>query len=454
MKEKAKFSLIRTIGGFSMSIMKNFVIAALFVGMTMGSAQAAVEVEWWHPFYSTGIGQIVGKLIDKFNAENTDIVVKSVFKGSYAETLNAGIAAYRAGKHPGLILALGRDAPTLLTSGAVYPVYKLLSDNGYKVDWSRFIKPALALFSDDTGPVSLPFNSSTPLLWYNADAFEKAGITSPPKTWDELGSAGRKLKAIGFKCALTAGWPNWVHLDAYSQMNDLEVATNNNGMDGWDTKLIFNKQPMYVNHIKRIKNWVDEGIYSFSGRTGGAARVTFTSGRCAMVFQSSANIPEVTKEAKFRFSTAFIPYESGIKSPKNSLIGGGSVFVMAGHSKEVNAAIAKFLHYLIQVPQQKKWHKETGYVPISLDAYEELKAEGYYIENPTQELAILQLIRGGKPGKLNRGLRFGFASQVYTVMNEELERVWAGEKAVQPALDDAARRGSEIIARFAKTIGQ
>jgi sn-glycerol 3-phosphate transport system substrate-binding protein len=183
----------------------------------MGSAQAAVEVEWWHPFGTSGTGAIVGRLIDKFNAENTDIVIKSVFKGSYAETLNGAIAAFRAGKQPGLVLALGRDAPTLLTSSAVYPVYKLLTENGYKVDWSRFIAPAMALFSDDKGPVSLPFNSSTPLLWYNVDAFEKAGIESPPKTWDELADVGRKLKAIGFKCALTAGWPNWVHLDAHTR---------------------------------------------------------------------------------------------------------------------------------------------------------------------------------------------------------------------------------------------
>ncbi|MFV2033918.1 MAG: extracellular solute-binding protein [Halocynthiibacter sp.] len=436
-----------------MSITRSIGIATLVTGLAMGSAQAAVEFEWWHPL-SSSKGKVLGELVDKFNAANKDIVVKPVNKGGYAETLNAGIAAFRAGKAPGLLVVLGRDTPTLMTSGANYPVYQLMADFGYKVDWSQFIEPALALFSDDKGPVSLPFNSSTPLLWYNVDAYEKAGIKSPPKTWDELGAVARKLKAAGFECALTAGWPNWVHLDAYSQMEEIEVATNNNGMDGWNTKLVFNKQPKYVNHIKRLKGWIDEGIYTYSGRTGGSAREAFSSGRCAMSLQSSSSFLKVKKQAKFRFSAAYVPYESGNKSPKNSLIGGGSLFVMAGQSKETYAAIAKFLDYLMQVPQQKFWHQNTGYVPISIAAYEEGKAEGYYKENPHQELAILQLKRGGKPGRLNRGLRFGYASQVYTAMNEELERVWAGEKEVQPALDDAARRGSDIIARFVKTIGQ
>ena len=436
-----------------MSSMKTYGITALFMGMFMGSAQAAVEFEWWHPFGGV-IGETVAEIADNFNAANPDIVVKSVNKGGYADTLNAGIAAFRAGEQPGILLALGRDAPTLLTSDAIYPVYKLLPDNGYDVNWKRFIRPALALFSDDNGPVSLPFNSSTAILWYNVDAFEKAGITTVPKTWDELATTARKIKAAGYECALTAGWPNWVHLDTYSQMHEIEVATNNNGMDGWDTKMVFNERPMYVNHIKRLKSWIDEGLYTYSGRTGGAALAAFTSEKCVMAFQSSANTGDVVKSANFKWSATYVPYETGTKSPKNSLIGGGSLFVMAGHSNEVNAAIAKFMNYLIQVPQQKDWHKKTGYAPISLDAYEELKAEGYYEENPTQELAILQMSRGGTPGNLNRGLRFGYASQVYTVMNEELERVWGGEKEVQAALDDAARRGSEIIARFAKTIGQ
>jgi len=436
-----------------MSIASKIGIAALLTGLTMGSAQAVVEVEWWHPF-SSSKGKIVDELVDNFNAANKDILIKSVHKGGYAETLNAGIAAYRGGNPPGILLALGRDASTMMTSGAVYPVHKLLKDNGISVNWNRFIPGAMAMFSDNEGAVSLPFNSSTPLFWYNVDIFEKNGIKSAPKTWDEVGAVAKKLKAAGVDCTLTGGWPNWVHMESYSLMHEIEVVSNGNGMDSWDAKLVFNKQPMYVKHMNRLKKWVDEGLYTYAGRTGGKAREAFASGKCAMSLQSSSAFAKVKKKAKFRFSASFLPYESGTSDPKNSAVGGGSLFVMTGHSKEVNAAIAKFMDYLTKVPQQTLWHKKTGYAPISLDAYDAVKASGYYETYPHQELAILQMMRGGKPGLLNRGLRIGYASQVYTVLAEELERVWAGEKTVQAALDNASQRGEKIIGRFVKTIGQ
>ena len=436
-----------------MSITMKISIAAMVTGLTMGSAQAVVEVEWWHPF-SSSKGKVVDELVDNFNAANKGVIIKSVHKGGYAETLNAGIAAYRGGNPPGILLVLGRDASTMMTSGAVYPVHKLLKDNGISVNWSRFIPGIITMFSDDKGVVSLPFNSSTPLLWYNVDIFEKNDIKSPPKTWDEVGVVVKKLKAAGVGCTLTGGWPNWVHLESYSLIHEIEVVSKGNGMDGWDAKLIFNKQPMYIKHMNRLKRWIDAGLYTYAGRTGGKAREAFASGRCAMSLQSSSAFAKVKKKAKFKFSASYLPYENSKKNPKNSAVGGGSLFVMTGHSREVNAAIAKFMDYLTKVPQQTLWHKKTGYAPISLDAYDAVKDSGYYDQYPYQELAILQMLRGGKPGILSRGLRIGYGGQVYTVLAEELERAWAGEKTVQAALDDASQRGEKIIGRFVRTIGQ
>jgi len=327
-----------------------------------------------------------------------------------------------------------------------------LADNGYDVDWSRFIVPALALLSNENGVASLPFNSSTPLLWYNIDAFEKAGVTSIPETWDEVGDAARKLQSVGYDCTLSSEWPNWVNLDSYSMIQNLEIATNNNGMDGWDTEFTFNEQPKYIAHIQRLKNWLDEGIYTYAGRTSSSN--VFISGECAMSFLSSAAYLGIANGADFEFSATFLPIEADNDDPKNSLIGGGTIFAMSGLSDEENAGAAKFLNFLMQTPQQINWHKQTHYVPISLDAYDQLKAEGYYLENPTQEFGLLQLNRGGEPGLLNRGFRFGMASQVYTVLNEELERVWAGEKEVQAAMDDAAQRSTDIVGRFVRTIDQ
>lgn len=421
------------------------------VGLSLAMpVQAATEIQWWHAFSPDGkLGQTLTRFTEEFNAAQSDYKVTPVHKGSYTETMNAAIAAYRAKKHPTIVQVVGRGGPTMMGSGAIYPVHKLMADHGHSIDWSRFITPVLTYFSDDTGPAAMPFNTSTPIMWYNVDAFEKAGIEAAPKTWDELGEAGRKLKAAGFPCGITAAWQIWIHRDNYSFAENVPIASKGNGMDGGDAEFVYNRTK-FVNHVARIQDWIREGIYDYTGRTWQGGHEAFYAEKCPIFLESSAGYGGISRNAKFRFAAAFLPLEADNTAPKNQLLGGAALWVLKGHSKEEYAAAAAFFAFLASAEKQLDWHKNTGYVPISLAAYDLGKAEGYYEKFPHQEIAIKALSR--TPPTVNtRGVRLGYDIQNTDILNEELEKVWALEKTPQDALNDAVRRSNENLRRFERT---
>ena len=433
--------------------MRNLRTLALAAGAAMSlalPAHAATEIQWWHAFSPDGkLGQTLIRFTQEFNASQSDFKVTPVHKGSYTETMNSAIAAYRAKKHPTIVQVVGRGGPTMMGSGAIYPVHQLMADHGHEIDWSRFITPVLAYFSDENGPAGMPFNTSTPIMWYNVDAFEKAGIAQPPKTWDELGEAGRKLVAAGYPCGITSAWQIWVHRDNYSFAENIPIASKGNGMDGRDAEFVYNKTK-FVNHIARVQGWVREGIYEYTGRTWQGGHEAFYAEKCPIFLESSAGYGGIERNAKFKFAAAFLPLEADNTAPKNQLLGGAALWVLKGQSKEEYAAAAAFFAFLASAEKQLDWHKNTGYVPISLAAYDLGKAEGYYDKFPHQEIAIKALSR--TPPTVNtRGVRLGYDIQNTDILNEELEKVWALEKEPQAALDDAVRRSNENLRRFQRT---
>jgi sn-glycerol 3-phosphate transport system substrate-binding protein len=141
-----------------------------------------------------------------------------VFKGTYDETLTSAIAAFRANEQPAIIQVYEVGTGTMMAAeGAVYPVYQLMKDQGEAWDQSQFIAPVVGYYSDTSGNVlSLPFNSSTPIMYYNKDVFKKAGLDpeTPPRTWAEVEAFSRKIKESGAAaCGFTSTWMSWIQTE-------------------------------------------------------------------------------------------------------------------------------------------------------------------------------------------------------------------------------------------------
>ncbi len=416
------------------------------------SAQAQTEIQWWHSMTGAN-GDRVNAMANGFNASQKNYKVTPVYKGSYAESMTAAIAAYRAGKAPNIVQVFEVGTATMMSAkGAIVPVYKLMKDSGEKFDPKAYVSAVAGYYTDSKGQMlSFPFNSSTPVFYINKDAFKKAGLdpNMAPKTWKEFGIAAGKLKASGQECVYTTGWPSWVHVENFSAWHNLPIGTLENGIAGLGTKFTINS-PEHVAHIQMLVDFSKNGWFTYGGRTN-EAEAKFFSGECAMLTSSSAAQGNIRKNAKFAFSINFLPYHDNIKgAPQNSIIGGASLWVLGGKTAAENKGVAQFFNYLSAPELQSQWHKDSGYVPITNAAAELTKKSGYYEQNPGTDVAVKQL-NNKAPTANSKGLRFGNFVQGRAVIEEEIEAALAGKKSAKEAMDEAVKRGDDILRKFEAT---
>ncbi len=434
--------------------MKATVTLTLICAATLCSplALAQTEIQMWHSMKGA-LNDKVNEVATRFNATQKDYKIVPVFKGEYPESMTAAIAAYRAGNAPHILQVFEVGTATMMAAkGAIVPVAKLMIDADEPFNPKAYLPAVAGYYTDSKGDMlSFPFNSSTILFYVNKDAFKKAGLDpdKAPKTWKELLSAADKLKASGHTCPYTSGWPSWMHIENFSAWHNVPIGTKENGMAGADTQFQINS-PLHVRHITMIGDMAKKGTFSYAGRTN-QAEAKFYSGECAMMTSSSGAQANIRRNAKFAWSANFIPYHDDVKgAPQNSIIGGASLWVMGGKTNNAYKGIAKYFAFLSKPEIQMDWHTSTGYVPVTMAAYEMTRKSGYYEKNPGADMAVKQLTN--KPTTANsKGLRFGNYVQGREVFEEEMESVFAGKKDAKTALDDAVKRGNEILRKFQAT---
>ncbi|HRK18319.1 MAG TPA: sn-glycerol-3-phosphate ABC transporter substrate-binding protein UgpB [Hyphomicrobiaceae bacterium] len=428
--------------------------AALMLGALLASTSAAsaqIEIQWWHAMTGAN-NDVIVKLAEEFNAANKDYKVVPAYKGSYADTMNAGIAAFRAGNAPHIMQVFEVGTATMMSAGgAIKPVYQMMKEAGEAFDPNNYLPTITGYYSTLKGEMlSFPFNSSSAVMWYNKDALAKIGMNAPPKTWPEVFDAAKKLRANGFeKCGFSTAWVTWVNIEQLSAWHNIPLATKANGMDGFDTELKFNS-PFHVKHLENLVELQKDKTYDYSGRTNtGEGR--FTSGECPIFLTSSAFFGNVAANAKFAWGNAPMPYYPDQKdAPQNSIIGGASLWVMGGKKAEEYKGVAKFFSFLSDTDRQVRLHTLSGYLPITKAAYAKVKESGFYKEKPHLETPLLQLTNKA-PTENSRGLRLGNMVQMRDMWAEEFEAALAGKKTAKQALDDAVSRGNQVLRQFEKT---
>jgi sn-glycerol 3-phosphate transport system substrate-binding protein len=429
--------------------LKALVLAAALAAST-APAHAQVEIQWWHAM-GGALGEWVNGLAKDFNDSQKAYKVVPTFKGTYDETLTGGIAAFRAGNAPHVMQVFEVGTATMMASrGAIVPVGKVMSDAGYKFDPSVYISAVAGYYTAPNGQMlSFPFNSSTPVFHYNKDAFKAAGLDpeKPPKTWPEVALAAAKLKAGGHKCPLTTSWVSWTQLESFSAWHNVEFATRRNGFNGLDTRLAVDT-PLHLRHVENLANLAKQGLFVYKGR-GNTADAVFVSGECAMTTATSALYGNIKRNSKFAAGISTLPYYPDVSgSPQNTVIGGASLWVMSGKKPDEYKGVAAFFDYLSRTDVQARSHQETGYLPITYAAFEMTEKSGFYRQNPGTDVSVTQMVR--RTTDKSRGIRLGNFVQIRTIMDEELEQVWAGRRTAKEALGIAIKRGNEQLERFEK----
>ena len=422
--------------------------AAAVAAAFAAPAQAQVEIQWWHSM-GGALGTAVNEVADKFNASQKEYKVNTVYKGSYPESMTAAIAAFRAKNPPHIVQVFEVGTATMMAAkGAIVPVATVMRNAKEPFEPKAYLPTVTGYYSDLKGNMlSFPFNSSTVMFYINKDAFKKAGLEPvAPKTWKEVIAAAEKLKAAGQQCVYTTSWPSWMHIENFSAWHNVPIGTKQNGMGGFDTVFTINS-PLHVRHVAMLGDMAKKGLFTYAGRTNqGDAK--FSSGECAMFSGSAGAQAGIKRAAKFEWSINFIPYHDDVKgAPQNSIIGGASLWVMGGKKPAEYKGVAKFFAFLSQPEIQMEWHTKTGYVPITQASYELTRKSGFYDQNPGADMPVKQLTYK-TPTANSKGLRFGNFVQGREVIEEEMESVFAGKKDAKTAMNDAVKRGNDILRRF------
>lgn len=432
--------------------------SAALAAAPYAAARAAdkTKIVWWHAM-TAALGEQITRIADEFNKSQSDIELQPIFKGGYADTMNAAIAAFRAGQAPHLVQVFEVGTGTMINAPGkvVKQVWELSKETGIALEPKNYIGAVRGYYSLPDGRMaSMPFNSSTAVMWYNKDAFKKAGLDAekPPVTWPEVVKAARAIKEKNAApIPMTTSWPTWIQLEQYSALHNLPFATKSNGFEGLDAELSFNSKA-HVKHIQRLLDMSKEGLFKYSGRDGAPDAVLY-SGETGISFGSSASRGTLVKTAKFEFGAGYLPHDPElIKTPMNSIIGGASLWTMTapGRTPAEYKAVARFLQFLAKPEGDATWAQNTGYVPVTFAGFDQLE-KGFYKSTPGADIAVKQLARGTTNGN-TKGLRLGNLSEIRNIIQEELEKALQGGQSAQAAMDNAVSRGNKVLRAFEKTI--
>ena len=436
--------------------LKTLSLAALAVAM--GGAAVAqdgkIKFEYW---YGLGgyLGTVVAQTCDRFNASQDAYEITCVGQEGYAQAVQNTIAAFRAGQHPTIVQAYDAGTADLMMSGEFYPVQQMMADFGIEIDWSNYFPGISHYYASSTGELfSMPFNSSTPMMYYNVDDLAAAGIETPPATWEAFGEMLVALKqANPDKCAYGYEPSTWIDLEQFSMAHNVPIATRNNGYDGLDAEYVYNTT-QHVAHMENLKTWFDQGLLEMRTSQGGTnSRDAFAQNQCSVYFGSIASHQTVHNAAVegLNWDVAMIPVYEGFER-HNTVVGGASLWVLSGKSEEEYRGAAEYLKFLATPESEEFWVSNTGYIPVTRTGYDALIAKDFYAEAPYKgrEVAIASLTYT-PPTELTRGIRLGGFIQARKEWTSEVEAAFAGQKSMQEALDTAVERSNKILRNFERT---
>lgn len=334
--------------------------------------------------------------------------------------------------------------------GAVKPVSEVMAAAGRTIAPDAFL-PVIATnyLARDGSMLSLPFNISAMVMWINLDRYEGAGLDPHhlPETWPQVFEAARALqRAEPSRCALSTAWPTWAHIEQLSAWHGRPIATRSNGLDGFDVELVFNK-PFQVRHLQNIVDLSREGAFRYAGRTN-RGEALFASGECALFLTSSSLYGTIAAQDRFRWTIRPMPYYPDVvDTPRNAVLGGGSLYVMQGKTTQDYEGVAAFLDFVLSFPAQALLYRNTGYVPVTKAALADAEASGFYARHPMLRVAVDAITRH-PPTRDTAGIRLGNMLQIRDLWAEEIEAALAGTKTPQHALDDAVARGDAVLRLF------
>jgi sn-glycerol 3-phosphate transport system substrate-binding protein len=379
------------------------------------TGRSLTEIHWWHAMPGE-LGREVERLAHDFNLSQSEYRIVPAYKGLYTETMTAAMFSLRSKQHPAILQTAEVATATMMAAkGVVFPVHQLMREQGVDFTPASFLPAVAGYYSTPAEHAVVPFNASTPILYYNKDQFRLAGLDP-----DKAPATGPKLEAAARSCVDENSvrrhhrGPSWDQYREFSAFHNLPIANLDNGMGGLDARLQFNNLAA-TGHLATLAEWQKSGLFDYSGRTNEAER-RFYNSECGILISSSAARADIIANAKFEIGYGMLPYWPNVAgAPQNSLIGGCSWVLQAVRTEY--KGVARFFAFLSRTDVQAHWHQWTGYMPVTQAAYEQTRALGFYDRNPGTDISIRQMTLN-PPTANSKGLRLGS----YVVIRDIIQR--------------------------------
>lgn len=417
--------------------------AAAAMAMAFG-AHAATEIRVWHALTPHN-AKVFEDLVKEFNRSQSDAKVTLKAFKSTAEVEKAIKAAKSRDDKPHLAQLEENRAPDGGARSFVQPLHALLATHPIKnAKW--FVSGSNAFAHDSKGRlVAFPYMAEVPVMFYNIDAFKKANLAPPPqRSWTGLQDQLVTLANNGSRsCPLTSDQPVSINLENLAAVNKQPYTTEGNGLKGRGTPA-FLFDVMYVRHLSLMISWVRSELM-VKPEFNEMATKRFAQGECAVLLSVSGNIGEFRAASKLNFGVTGLPYYPEItKEPGNPFLSGSALWLIAGQSKESDSASAAFLSFLAQPKQASRWHQETGYLPVTQQAFE-AAGDSYY--KKMDKWATLVAAHGGAADDAARGFRVNNYPEIRDMFQQHIVHALAGNQPAMTALKSASTEAGKLMKR-------
>lgn len=398
-------------------------------------------VTFWHSMGGVN-GEALQTLVDKFNSENEfGITVDAQYQGEYDDTINKLKSAQMGNMGADLVQIYEIGTRFMVDSGWVVPMQELMDADSYD---SSVIEPNIAAYYtiDDT-LYSMPFNTSTPILYYNRDMFEAAGVTEVPASLTQIGEMAEALTSKGGAGeAISMGIYGWF-FEQFMCKQGLNYADNGNGRSAAATAVEFDSNGGALNILSTWKDLSDKGVAPNVGRGGDSGLTDFTAGKSAMTLGSTASLKQILEDVNgsFEVGTAYFPSVSDADKGGVS-IGGASLWALDNGSDEQEAATWQFVKFLVSAESQAYWNAQTGYFPITTEAAN----EQVYIDNMAQypqfQTAVDQLHDSAPE---YAGAFLSVFPEARQIVETEIENMVNGQQSAEDAVGKMAEQINSSI---------
>ena len=416
------------------------------------AAQTPLRITFWHSMGGALGETVVRAFVGRFNAARRDIQVEAQYQGPYDDSINKLRASIQSPAVPAVAQVYDIGTRFMIDSKGVVPMQDFIDRE--KFDLSPLEPNILAYYRVGTRLYSMPFNTSTAILYYNKDLFKKAGLDAnrPPQTFEEIEDYAKRLVSSGAtRSGITLAIYGWFFEQLLARQGAL-YCDHGNGRDAAATAVVFNHEEEAVRILEWWARMVKAGVATNPGRPTAASQRAFAAGQAAMTFDSTAVLRSLLTQAggKFDIGTGYFPKPPSAAAG-GSIVGGASAWILKNRPPAEQQAAWEFVKFISAPPQQAAWYAGTGYFPIRRDAYREPVAQETLLKNP-QFLTAISELRSSPINRATQGALLGVFPEARQRVEGAIEATVLGRKSPKQALDDAAREIDQAIAVYNRTM--